>query len=83
MTPDLAQDLTALGRISRRFRPARWFATGTEIWMGRAVIGYTKTPEAADYICRLHNIFQRLANEAIVLTTEVQDLTKALSVRRR
>lgn len=79
--PDLEKEMHALGRLSARYRLGEWFSAGCEIWMGRTVIGYTRTPEAARYISRLHNIYQILANEAIVLRTEVKDLRKVLSVR--
>lgn len=81
MNTEQIREAKAVSFLSSNYSQHEWFAAGTEIWMGRTVIGYTRTPEAAQYICRMHNIYLTLANHTIVLRTEVKDMRKALSIK--
>lgn len=81
MTPEQIKEAKLVAFASSNYSERQWFAAGTEIWMGSTVIGYTRTPEAAQYICRLHNIYLALANDAIVLRTELKDLRKLLTIK--
>lgn len=80
----MMEPFDSIPEVNRRGHPhltKEWFAAGNEIWSDHDVIGYTRKDEDARYISALHNIYVALANTAIVLRAEVQDLQRALRLR--